>query len=69
MPDSTRPAQPVMDYEFHSGTLRLSGHLSEPSIEHTDAPGLVLCHGVPTRGRESPLSGRSFPELADRIAS
>ena len=69
MSDPTRPAQPAMDYEFASGQLRLSGHLSEPSIEHTDAPGLVLCHGFPTRGRESPQSGRSFPELADRIAA
>jgi pimeloyl-ACP methyl ester carboxylesterase len=59
----------VMDYEFASGQLRLSGHLSEPPAEHVDAPGLVLCHGFPTRGRESPQSGRSFPELADRIAA
>jgi putative redox protein len=30
---------------------------------------LVLCHGFPVRGRESPASGKSFPELADRIAA
>jgi putative redox protein len=50
-----------MDYRFASGPLTLSGHLG--------APGLVLCHGFPTRGRDSPQSGQSFPELADRIAA
>ena len=29
----------------------------------------MLCHGFPVRGRESPASGKSFPELADRIAT
>jgi len=62
------PSTPVMDYEFRSGRLRLSGHLSEPNEGPHGAPGLVLCHGFPTRGRESPQSGQSFPELADRIA-
>jgi pimeloyl-ACP methyl ester carboxylesterase len=60
---------PVMDYGFRSGELTLSGHLSLPEAELHDAPGLVLCHGFPARGRESPQSGQSFPELADRIAS
>lgn len=70
MPDSEeRTGPPVMDYRFNSGDLILSGHLSEPDTGPTGAPGLVLCHGFPTRGRESPQSGKSFPELADRIAS
>lgn len=62
-------AQPVMDYSFDSGGLVLSGHLAEPADGGANPPGLVLCHGFPTRGRESPQSGISFPELADRIAS
>lgn len=62
-------APPVMDYRFLSGDLELSGHLSEPRVPTDEVPGLVLCHGFPTRGRESPQSGRSFPELADRIAN
>ncbi len=57
-----------MDYWFDSGSLRLSAHLAEPSTTIAHAPGLVLCHGFPVRGRESPASGKSFPELADRIA-
>lgn len=60
---------PSMDYSFESGSLVLSGHLAEPSAPLAEVPGLVLCHGFPTRGRESPQSGKSFPELADRIAA
>ena len=60
---------PVMDYAFESGELTLSGHLAEPGEASAEVPGLVLCHGFPTRGRESPQSGLSFPELADRIAT
>lgn len=65
VPDAT----PSMDYTFRSGDLLLSGHLAEPPDTNQDAPGLVLCHGFPTRGRESQQSGISFPELAERIAS
>jgi putative redox protein len=57
-----------MDHRFPSGRLQLSGHLAVPTEGPHGAPGLVLCHGFPTRGRESPQSGQSFPELADRIA-
>lgn len=64
-----RPGPPVMDYRFESGHLTLSGHLSVPEASISDSPGLVLCHGFPTRGRESQQSGKSFPELADRIAA
>ncbi|HTN99297.1 MAG TPA: alpha/beta fold hydrolase [Microthrixaceae bacterium] len=62
-------AAPVMDYRFPSGELQLSGHLAVPADGMRGAPGLVICHGFPTRGRESPQSGQSFPELADRIAT
>jgi putative redox protein len=58
-----------MDATFRSGSLTLSGHLAEPAGVVGEAPGLVLCHGFPTRGRESPQSGKSFPELAERIAA
>lgn len=60
---------PVMDATFESGGLTLSGHLAEPAHPTVEVPGLVLCHGFPTRGRESPQSGKSFPELAERIAA
>jgi len=67
-PEGKTATAPVMDYTFRSGRLRLAGHLAEPNEGPHGAPGLVLCHGFPTRGRESPQSGQSFPELADRIA-
>lgn len=67
--DDVASGPPVMDYSFRSGELELSGHLAEPGSASHDAPGLVLCHGFPTRGRESQQSGKSFPELAERIAS
>jgi len=60
---------PAMDYRFRSGDLILSGHLAIPPDGIPGSPGLVLCHGFPTRGRESPRSGQSFPELAQRIAN
>ena len=60
---------PVMDYRFASGRLTLSGHLAVPATGIAGAAGLVLLHGFPTRGRESEQSGKSFPELAERIAS
>lgn len=64
-----QPSASVMDYTFASGDLTLSGHLARPHEPSAFQPGLVLCHGFPTRGRESPQSGISFPELADRIAT
>ncbi len=59
---------PVMDDTFESSGLRLSCHVAEPALGST-VPGVVLCHGFPVRGREAPASGKSFPELADRIAA
>ena len=62
-----------MDHRFTSSGLKLAAHLSEPPPSSVPAPvappGLVLCHGFPVHGRESPASGKSFPELADRIAT
>jgi len=63
----TATVAPVMDHTFRSGSLTLSCHLATPTPS-AGAPGVVLCHGFPVRGRESPASGKSFPELAERIA-
>lgn len=64
-----REGPPAMDYRFPSGDLSLGGYLALPPDGPGNAPSLVLCHGFPTRGRESQRSGQSFPELADRIAT
>lgn len=60
---------PTMDYSLKSHGFRLSAHLATPNSVTGPMPGLVLCHGFPVRGREAPASGKSFPELADRIAN
>ena len=57
-----------MDDVFESSGLRLSCHVAEPP-NAGKVPGVLLCHGFPVRGREAPASGKSFPELADRIAA
>jgi len=67
-----RPSEvvsPRMDSTVMSSGLKLSAHLAVPEGGAAGAPGLVLCHGFPVRGREAPASGKSFPELADRIAN
>ena len=60
---------PPMKYRFPSGDLMLGGHLAVPARGASGSPAVLLCHGFPTRGREAPQSGQSFPELADRIAN
>ena len=59
--NGTSSGLPVMDYAFASGQLTLSGHLSTPDDGAGGSPGLVLCHGFPTRGRESPAVGQVVP--------
>ena len=58
-----------MDHELISGEFTLRAHLAEPPGSISRIPGVVLCHGFPVRGREAPASGKSFPELADRMAN
>ncbi|KAA0233720.1 MAG: hypothetical protein JJLCMIEE_03388 [Acidimicrobiales bacterium] len=59
-----------MNYFFDSDGVRLAGHLAEPPGSRTNhAPGLVICHGFPSGGGGAANSGKSFPELADRIAT
>lgn len=68
MPDGP----PVMDDVFESSGLRLAAHVAEPPPTGSASgqpPAVILCHGFPVRGRESHASGKSFPELADRIAA
>jgi esterase/lipase len=46
------------------------GHVARPrSAPGTWTPGIVLYHGFPPGRGSAPLSARSFPELADRIAT
>jgi putative redox protein len=59
-----------MDKMFSSDGVELAGHLARPrSGPGTFLPGLVICHGYPPERGGGRLSARSFPELADRIAT
>jgi pimeloyl-ACP methyl ester carboxylesterase len=53
-----------------SGGVGIWGHLARPrSAPSTWTPGLVIGHGFPAGREGGRLSARSFPELADRIAT
>jgi len=54
--------------DFVSDGLRLDAHFAPPSAPDAEAPALVLCHGFPGGALGAAGTGRSFPELADRIA-
>lgn len=59
-----------MEPLFESNGFQLAGHLARPrSAPGTWTPGLVLCHGFPSGPDGGRNSARSYPELADRIAT
>ncbi|MTA43412.1 MAG: hypothetical protein F2567_10310, partial [Actinobacteria bacterium] len=59
-----------MEKLFRSGDIELAGHLARPRIAPgTSVPGLLICHGFPNLNQGGALSARSFPELAERIAT
>lgn len=59
-----------MELSFRSDGLRLVGHLSRPrTAAGTAVPGLVIAHGFPHLNQGGRVSAKSFPELADRIAT
>ncbi|MCB1251030.1 MAG: hypothetical protein KDB33_07520 [Acidimicrobiales bacterium] len=59
-----------MELLFDSDGVRLAGHLALPRRgKGTAAPGLVIAHRFPAEREGAVMSGRSFPELADRIAT
>ena len=59
-----------MEQLFSSGGVGIAGHLARPRIAPgTSVPGLVITHGFPNVNQGGRLSARSFPELAERIAT
>ena len=59
-----------MEKLLTSGGMELAGHLAVPrSAPGHWVPGLVICHNFPSGRNAGRLSARSFPELADRIAT
>jgi pimeloyl-ACP methyl ester carboxylesterase len=59
-----------MEKLLTSGGMELAGHLAMPrSAPGHWVPGLVICHGFPAGRNAGRVSAKSFPELADRIAT
>ena len=58
-----------MSYQFESDGLQLVGRLARPErIPSGGVPGLVICHGFPTRSNGVADPGRSYYDLAERMA-
>jgi len=53
---------------FSSEGLSLAGYLAAPAGPRPSDHGVVLCHGYPNKGRGAENSGKSFPQLADRLS-
>lgn len=59
-----------MDRRFTVDGVELAAHLSRPAQLHPTAqPALVIAHGFPAEAGGGINSTRSFPELADRVAT
>lgn len=59
-----------MEKLFTSGGIGIAGHLARPNVAPgTQLPGLLITHGFPHMNQGGRLSARSFPELAERIAT
>lgn len=55
-----------------SGDLKLSGYLARPSASAAKGAGrygIVVCHGFPSEPKSAAIAGKTFPELADRLAN
>lgn len=58
-----------MIFEFDSDGFRLTGRLARPDrLPVGGAPGVVICHGFPTPSNGRLDAGRSYYDLADRVA-
>ena len=53
---------------FSSEGLSLAGYLAATAGPRPSDHGVVLCHGYPNKGRGAENSGKSFPQLADRLS-
>jgi len=58
-----------MSHQFISDGLRLVGRLARPDrIPAEGVPGLVICHGFPTKSNGTLNAGRSYYDLAERVS-
>ena len=57
-----------MEISIDSGGIRLAAHVSRPSTPKLEPLALVLCHGFPAGPNRAAGSGRTYPDLAARLA-
>ena len=58
-----------MSHQFTSDGLELVGRLARPDrVGSQGVPALVLCHGFPTKSNGRLDAGRSYYDLAERVA-
>lgn len=58
-----------MSHQFESDGLQLVGRLARPDrIPTGGVPALVICHGFPTKANGRLDAGRSYYDLAERVA-
>ena len=57
-----------MEHAVDSNGVALAAHLARPTAADGRLPGLVVCHGFPIGVGGARTTGRSYHELADRIA-
>ncbi len=58
-----------MELTLEVGAHQLAAYVAHPPVADPEAPLLVLCHGYPSGALGAAATGRSYPELADRIAN
>ncbi|MGH9189485.1 MAG: alpha/beta hydrolase [Acidimicrobiales bacterium] len=58
----------TMPVSIDSGGIALAAHVARPAAPKGAPLGLVLCHGFPAGPRRAAGSGRTYPELAERLA-
>lgn len=58
-----------MERIIDSDGLALAAHLARPPGESAELPTLVLAHGFPAGPGGATLSGKTYPDLADRLSA
>ena len=58
-----------MELEFTHGQIQLAAYVADPPVAEPRPPTVVVCHGYPSGALPAEAAGRSFPQLADRLAN
>lgn len=58
-----------MEVELSAGDALLRAYVAEPPVADPRPPTIIVCHGYPSGALPAQATGRSFPDLADRMAN